>query len=223
MLGDLIQKVVGAVQATDLAVRCHNSRLHRWLRSPNTEVPPADVLPHSYRRTTTPYLYSPQQLTDLLQAERGRPAAPAAARHHLGGGDRAARLGSTTTTWTSRGRADGARGGVRQDSHCAGALHHPRRPADLHGRRDQLCQHPASAAAPEHLPRARQPQVLYWYLATPATRGNRNLSWAGAGSITLVDPHRLPSPGTLSGKNLARARRPGLPGGPRASRQARFR
>jgi len=113
MLGDLIQKVVGAVQATDLAVRCHNSRLHRWLRSPNTEVPPADVLPHSYRRTTTPYLYSPQQLTDLLQAERGRPAAPAAARHHLGGGDRAARLGSTTTTWTSRGRADGARGGVR--------------------------------------------------------------------------------------------------------------
>jgi len=57
---------------------------------------------------------------------------------------------------SARLRRRGPRGGVLtvpgaefgQDSHCAGALHHPRRPADLHGRRDQLCQHPASAAAP---------------------------------------------------------------------------
>ena len=41
----------------------------RYLRAldPATQVPPIDVLPHAYRRTT-PYLYSPQQLADLVQA-----------------------------------------------------------------------------------------------------------------------------------------------------------
>ena len=34
---------------------------------PATQVPPMDVLPHAYRRTT-PYLYSAQQLADLVQA-----------------------------------------------------------------------------------------------------------------------------------------------------------
>ena len=41
----------------------------RYLRAldPATQVPPMDVLPHTYRRTT-PYLYSTQQLADLVQA-----------------------------------------------------------------------------------------------------------------------------------------------------------
>jgi integrase/recombinase XerD len=41
----------------------------RYLRAldPATQVPPTDVLPHAYRRTT-PYLYSAQQLADLVQA-----------------------------------------------------------------------------------------------------------------------------------------------------------
>jgi integrase/recombinase XerD len=40
---------------------------HLQALDPATQVPPMDVLPHSYRRTT-PYLYSPQQLSDLVQA-----------------------------------------------------------------------------------------------------------------------------------------------------------
>lgn len=32
-----------------------------------TEVPPEDILPHHYRRIT-PYLYSPDEITALLQA-----------------------------------------------------------------------------------------------------------------------------------------------------------
>jgi hypothetical protein len=41
----------------------------RYLRAldPATQVPPMDVLPHAYRRTT-PYLYSAQQLADLVGA-----------------------------------------------------------------------------------------------------------------------------------------------------------
>jgi integrase/recombinase XerD len=41
----------------------------RYLQAldPATQVPPMDVLPHAYRRTT-PYLYSAQQLADLVQA-----------------------------------------------------------------------------------------------------------------------------------------------------------
>jgi integrase len=41
---------------------------------PATEIPPADVLPHRYRRIT-PYLYSPQEITGLLLAA-GRLAPP---------------------------------------------------------------------------------------------------------------------------------------------------
>jgi predicted acylesterase/phospholipase RssA len=48
---------------------------------------------------------------------------------------------------------------------------------------------------------------LYWYLPSPATRKPR-LTSADASSILLVVPRRLPSTGTRSGKNLARARRP---------------
>ena len=47
----------------------------RHLRAldPATQVPPTDVLPHAYRRTT-PYLYSAQQLADLVgAASRLRP------------------------------------------------------------------------------------------------------------------------------------------------------
>jgi integrase/recombinase XerD len=40
---------------------------HLQALDPATQVPPMDVLPHSYRRTT-PYLYSPQQLAGLVQA-----------------------------------------------------------------------------------------------------------------------------------------------------------
>ncbi len=40
---------------------------HLRALNPATQVPPMDVLPHSHRRTT-PYLYSRQQLTDLVQA-----------------------------------------------------------------------------------------------------------------------------------------------------------
>jgi integrase/recombinase XerD len=40
---------------------------HLQALDPATQVPPIDVLPHTYRRTT-PYLYSPQQLTDLVAA-----------------------------------------------------------------------------------------------------------------------------------------------------------
>lgn len=41
----------------------------RYLQAldPATQVPPPDVLPHSYRRTT-PYLYSPRQQADLVRA-----------------------------------------------------------------------------------------------------------------------------------------------------------
>jgi integrase len=47
----------------------------RYLQAldPATQVPPTDVLPHAYRRTT-PYLYSAQQLADLVgAASRLRP------------------------------------------------------------------------------------------------------------------------------------------------------
>jgi hypothetical protein len=50
--------------------------------------------------------------------------------------------------------------------------------------------------------------------AGPADPGKPHLSWASARSTVLVAPRRLPSSGAGSGKNLARARRPGLPGGP---------
>ena len=46
---------------------------HLQALDPATQVPPMDVLPHWYRRTT-PYLYSAQQLSDLIQAaDRLRP------------------------------------------------------------------------------------------------------------------------------------------------------
>ena len=50
--------------------------------------------------------------------------------------------------------------------------------------------------------------------ALPGDQGKPRLTWADASSIVLVVPRRLPSSGTRSGKNLARARRPGRPGGP---------
>jgi len=40
---------------------------HLCALDPATQVPPMDVLPHTYRRTT-PYLYSAQQLADLVGA-----------------------------------------------------------------------------------------------------------------------------------------------------------
>ena len=40
---------------------------HLCALDPATQVPPTDVLPHTYRRTT-PYLYSAQQLADLVGA-----------------------------------------------------------------------------------------------------------------------------------------------------------
>ena len=63
----------------------------RYLRAldPATQVPPMDVLPHTYRRTT-PYLYSAQQLADLVR--RRKPAAAPAARADLRRRDRAAGL-----------------------------------------------------------------------------------------------------------------------------------
>lgn len=43
---------------------------HMAVLDPATEVPPADVLPHHYRRIT-PHLYSPEQLDALLRAADG--------------------------------------------------------------------------------------------------------------------------------------------------------
>jgi integrase/recombinase XerD len=40
---------------------------HLQALDPSTQVPPTDVLPHSYRRIT-PYLYSPEQITGLMRA-----------------------------------------------------------------------------------------------------------------------------------------------------------
>ena len=115
----------------------------RYLQAldPVTEVPPGDVLPHSYRRTT-PYQYSPQQLTDLLQAPRagcGRGCAAItwaaddrAARRRAACGS-ARRVGSTASDVDLDEGVLTVRGvEVRQDPDRAGALHHPRRPADLH-------------------------------------------------------------------------------------------
>ena len=70
-----------------------------------------------------------------------------------------------------------------------------------------------------HLPRTSPLLVP----AGPGDPGKPRLTSADASSIVLVVPRRLPSSGTRSGKNLARARRPGLPGGPRARRPARSR
>ncbi len=127
----------------------------RYLQAldPATQVPPPDVLPHSYRRTT-PYLYSPQQLTDLLQAaERLRP--------RLRGITWAAVIGLLAScglriseacrldrddvdldegVLTVRGTKFGKTRIVPVHSTTLGALR-------LYtGRRDQLCPHPASAA-----------------------------------------------------------------------------
>jgi integrase len=127
----------------------------RYLQAldPVTEVPPADVLPHSYRRTT-PYQYSPQQLTDLLQAaDRLRP--------RLRGITWAAMIGLLAScglrigeacrldrddvdldegVLTVRGAKFGKTRIVPVHSTTLGALR------IYTGRRDQLCPHPVSAA-----------------------------------------------------------------------------
>ena len=64
-----------------------------------------------------------------------------------------------------------------------------------------------------HPPRPADPLLVP---AGPGDPGIPRLTWADTSSILLVAPRRLPSSGTRSGKNLARARRPGRPGGPRA-------
>ena len=55
--------------------------------------------------------------------------------------------------------------------------------------------------------------ILYWYPG-PGDPGQPRLTWPDASSTVLVIPRRLPSSGAGSGKNLARARRPGRPCGP---------
>ena len=56
-----------------------------------------------------------------------------------------------------------------------------------------------------HPPRPADPLLVP---ARPGDPGKPRLTWADASSILLVVPRRLPSSGTRSGKNLARARRP---------------
>ena len=148
----------------------------RYLQAldPATQVPPMDVLPHAYRRTT-PYLYSPQQLADLVRPQAGCGPGCAALTY-------AAVIGLLASCGLRIGEAcrlDGddvdldegvltVRGvEVRQVPDRARALHHPRRAADLR--------------------RAPRPA------AARTRRRRRSSSTAGAGGWTPTTS-RTPSP-----------------------------
>jgi integrase len=127
----------------------------RHLRAldPATQVPPPDVLPHAYRRST-PYLYSAQQLADLVEAaSRLRP--------RLRGLTYAAVIGLLASCGLRISEACGLDGDdVDLDEGVLtvrGSKFGKSRIVPVHattlgalriydGRRDLLCPHPASAA-----------------------------------------------------------------------------